>query len=60
MDFNLKVSEPELRLIAQAMQDMPYRVVADLIKKIQGQVNEQVAAAETAPARKTPKPEKGS
>lgn len=41
MDFTLHVTEAEVNLIGQALAELPFKISAALISKLQQQVNEQ-------------------
>jgi hypothetical protein len=55
-EFMLRVSRQELHVIVTAMHEAPYKVVAGLLNKLQGQITEQEtdAAAQTEPDEKQP------
>lgn len=40
-EFTLTVTEQELNVLSAGLTELPFKVVADLIKKLQGQINAQ-------------------
>ena len=44
-EFSLKVSSQELQVLVGALHDQPYKVVAQLLNKLQAQVMEQEKVA---------------
>ena len=41
MEFNLKLKVDEITILGEALGNMPYKTVANLLVKIQQQINEQ-------------------
>ncbi len=54
MTYTVKVTEADLRVIAAALQELPYKLSAPLLAALQAQVNEQ---DKPAPAGRDPEPE---
>lgn len=54
MKFTLHVTEAEVNLIGQVLQEAPFKIVAPLIQKLQQQVNEQNAPNPDSPAPADP------
>ncbi len=44
VEFQLKLSGPELVLVAKGLAKMPYEDVANLLQKVQAQADEQMRA----------------
>lgn len=45
-EYSFKISSQELQVIVGALHEGPYRAVAPLLVKLQGQVTEQETAAQ--------------
>ena len=52
MDFTLKFNEEQMKLLSEAVVELPFKKAQPLIQHIQLQVNEQMA-----PAQKPAEPE---
>ena len=52
MDYNININDEDLKLVAGALQELPYRICAPLLQKLQEQVNAQISIG-TKPAIKT-------
>ena len=46
--FTVSVTEQEIMIVGEALGNMPHKVVAGLIQKLQQQINEQVKANDAA------------
>lgn len=56
-EFMLRVTPQELQVVVGAMHDQPYKVVAQLLNKLQAQITEQEMAAQPAePSKRVRKP----
>lgn len=49
MDITLKLSEDDIRLIGAALMELPFKVVAPVIERINAQIAEQQPKPETKP-----------
>lgn len=60
MEYEIRLSGQQLALVGQALSEMPYRLVADLITGIDQQVRAQnrAAAERAAPAAVAPDAER--
>ena len=47
MEFTFTVTQEEVQIISAGLEQLPYKHVAALIAKLQGQINDQVTPVST-------------